>query len=153
LYVFYSQVKEENQIKKHHRIIHGAISFLIITWGAVKSSLTILTQDLNYYIYFITVLITALIFYFPFAMYLSQVIFSYLLIWLIHLLVDTTFKTSMYNLGFIFILLMIAFTISRILYYYKVRFLMKEIELNKLKKYIHQNGREKPANEKAGFNQ
>lgn len=140
LYVFYNQVKKSNEIKRQHQFIHGAISLLIISWGAVKSSLTLLTDDINYYIYFITVLITAVTFYFPFIIYLSQIIFSYLLLWLIHLLLDITLKTFFFNLSFIFILLLIAFFISRVLYYYKVKHLMKEEEITKLKKHINQNG-------------
>lgn len=144
LYVFYHQVKKINEIKNQHRVIHGAISFLIILWGTVKSSLTILSEDMNYYIYFITILITSVIFYFPFIMYLSQLFFSYLLLLLTHLILDISFQSFVYNLGFIFILLMISFMISRILYYYKIKFLFKEKEISKLKQYLHNNGQEKP---------
>lgn len=150
LYVFYNQIKELSEIKKHHRLIHGAISLIIISWGAVKSSLTILSDENNYYIYLITILITSVIFYFPFIMYLSQVIFSYTLLWLIHLLLDISFKTFFFDLGYIFIFIMISFMISRILYYYKVKSLMKEREISKLKKYINHNGKKKPVSKNTG---
>jgi len=144
LYIFYNQVKKVKEITKYHRIIHGAISLIIILWGTIKSSLTILTNDVNYYIYFITVLITAVIFYFPFIMYLSQVIFSYILLWLTHILLNISFNDFLYNLGFMFILLMIAFIISRTLYYYKVKSLLKEREITKLKQHINYKRKEKP---------
>ncbi|MFP4024635.1 MAG: hypothetical protein ACLFVR_08915 [Thiohalospira sp.] len=141
LYVFYNQIKELSEVRNHHRLIHGAISLIIISWGAVKSSLTILSDDNNYYIYLITILITSVIFYFPFVMYLSQIIFSYLLLWLIHLLFDISFKTFFFDLSYIFVFLIISFTISRILFYYKVKFLLKEREISKLKKFINHNGK------------
>lgn len=144
IYVFFNQVTDLKEIKKHHRLIHGAISVLIMSWGAVKSGLTLLSQENHYYIYILTILIISVIFYFPFIINFLQIFFSYLLLWLIHLLFNISLKSAFSDMIYILIFITISFIISRILYYHKVKSIIKENEISKLKQHISKNGKQKP---------
>ncbi|MFO7829823.1 MAG: hypothetical protein R6V23_14455 [Bacteroidales bacterium] len=144
IYVFFNQVVELKEIKKHHRLIHGAISVIIISWGAVKSGLTLLSEENQYYIYMLTILIISILFYYPFMISFLQFIYSYVLLWLIHLVFNITFKSAFHDLFYILFFITISFIISRILYYHKVKYLIKESEISKLKKHINKNGKVNP---------
>lgn len=144
IYVFFNQVTDLKEIKKHHRLIHGAISLIIMSWGAVKSGLTLLSEEDHYYVYILTILIISVIFYFPFVINFLHLLFSYLLLWIIHLFFNINLKSAFHDMIYLFIMITIAFIISRILYYHKVKFLIKENEISNLKKHISKNGKQKP---------
>lgn len=141
IYVYFNQVVELKEIKKHHRLIHGAISVIIMSWGAVKSGLTLLSEENQYYIYILTILIISILFYFPFIISFLQFIYSYVFLWLIHLVFNIPFKSAFHDLFYIFIFITISFIISRILYYHKIKYLIKEHEIAKLKNYISKNNK------------
>lgn len=146
IYIFFNQVKSTRHIKTYHRSIHTIISFFVMCWGAAKACNSSFTDEIISQNYIIAIFLTAFVFYFPFYNYLLQILLSilfYIFIGLFYQIeIGEIFKHGFYNL----LLIILAFSISRLLIQQKIEYYLKEYEINRLKdeKLFKNGSKEKP---------
>jgi hypothetical protein len=136
LYIYFNQVKNHKQIFNHHRYVHGIIALFILAWSVFKSILLVKYNDGTYYIAAISILVCGILYVFPTAVYISQLVFTFLLAAIISLLFNFTIDEAINDLAFIAIILFLSLIISRYLFHLHIKIMYKESEILKYKKKV-----------------
>jgi hypothetical protein len=115
-------------------------------WGAAKACNSSFSMEIVPQVFLISVFIATIVFYFPFYIFLLQLLISiifYVIIALYYQIeIDLIFKLGAYNL----LIIALAFLISRLLIHQKIEYFLKEYEINRLKdeKLFINGQKEKP---------
>ncbi|MCK5028521.1 MAG: hypothetical protein KAR57_02730 [Bacteroidales bacterium] len=136
LYIYFNQVKSHKNILKHHKLVHGIIALFILTWSVIKSILLVKYNDGSYYLAAISILVCSILYIFPIAVYIGQIIFTFLLAVVVSFLFNFTIDNVINDLAFIAIILFLSLIISRYLFYLHIKIMYKELEILKYKKKV-----------------
>ncbi len=133
IYIFFNQVRTHKNIRTHHRFIHGIISLIILSWSVFKSVFLLQYSSGNYNIAVLGILVTGLIYVFPSAVYLFQLLFTFGMAVVISLLFNFTLTKIISDIYILVIISVISYIASRYLMYLQLKIFFKEKELIKFK--------------------
>jgi len=136
LYINFNQVKNYKQVLNHHKYVHGMITLFILSWSVFKSILLVKYNDGAYYIAVISILLCGILYIFPLAVYIGQLVFTFLFAVITSFLFNFTIDETINDLAFIAIILFLSLIISRYLFHLHIKLMYKESEILKYKKKI-----------------
>jgi len=134
LFIYFNQVKSSQKLKTHHRYIHFVITIFVLLWSAFKSVIFVKFNEGNYNLAIICILITSIIYLFPFIMYSIQLLINLLFIITTNLVFQITITEIAKSIYMVILISVLAMIISRIMFYQQHKILTKEKEVLQFRK-------------------
>jgi len=138
LYIYFNQVRTYRDIHRHHKYIHGIISLTILIWTAFKSILFMQYNEGNYFLTFIGILTTGLVYIFPAIIHFTQLVTTILFAIITSLIFNFTLYQIAEDLYIVIIIALISFTVSRYIFHLQLKIYSKDKELLRYKRRITQ---------------